>query len=707
PILTYSGQGVRKRGVHAEHHAIIYSGKKPVAFRGEKEKGLEMRSIKFSPDNPRHRLDDASRLNYAKTYTVEYNVKVWFIGKVSADSEWQVRTGYNRVHPPLEIKAERPSDTGGYDAPDRLKSWDQHYDLKPTEDSERSSSPESMGSNEPSRGSSTTSISLGGRPVVHELLVNVVRQDAGLRALCDQAIQKAPWDRLEKNLRRCLVQLSKDIRIEMQSRQAKQAARAIRTFAISAAQSIIRNIELQESTKESGERTAGMYDLSTQVDPNSEGSDDDEMDPIDELEDHMAEFKYFEDLVISSKSFEWFKERFHLCVNPDQARSAVFQQWPHLSPKSSQQSLSYDIAWDLEFFIDTHVKDPTQIGNLIAITGEAVHAEALSCREYLSRACPDISTLLLKSIELLSRHQGVGLEISFENMATASRCLTFVGYENGLIAHGLISVLIPMKILEKDDALQWHLEDKRNQKQSKLARISQVLSSSPAFQDRLKERQPEYLMGKRCFLGLAEHANVVIGTRSYQRRFDWSRSPFAPTEASFTSHSVTFGTGFMGFFGANSTHTRTSTVLQSTICTDQEEDILHVLALGRDNLALLFDTAKNLGWYVPQISLALQMTHAIISAGDYGIYDEDGEIANDGSLSFADPSPDAAAATADAVKKSLRLRVKKHQSELLESESEFEDFRDIFKKVLHTLSNIETNLESAKGDFRKARHVAP
>jgi hypothetical protein len=74
--LTYNGQGVRKRGVHAEHHAIIYSGKKPVAFRGEKEKGLQMRSIKVSPDNPRHKLDDASRLNYAKTYTVEYNVKV-------------------------------------------------------------------------------------------------------------------------------------------------------------------------------------------------------------------------------------------------------------------------------------------------------------------------------------------------------------------------------------------------------------------------------------------------------------------------------------------------------------------------------------------------------------------------------------------------------------------------------------------------------
>jgi hypothetical protein len=74
--LTYSGQGVNKRGARAEDHAIIYSGKKPVALRGEKEKGLSMRSIRVSPESPRHKLDDTSRLNYAKPYTVEYNVKV-------------------------------------------------------------------------------------------------------------------------------------------------------------------------------------------------------------------------------------------------------------------------------------------------------------------------------------------------------------------------------------------------------------------------------------------------------------------------------------------------------------------------------------------------------------------------------------------------------------------------------------------------------
>jgi hypothetical protein len=74
-----------------------------------------------------------------------------------------------------------------------------------------------------------------------------------------------------------------------------------------------------------------------------------------------------------------------------------------------------------------------------------------------------------------------------------------------------------MKELDKDRAIQWHFEDKRKQKPYKLARISQVLSSSPALQDRLKGLQADDLIETRCFLGLAEHANVVIGTKDYQK----------------------------------------------------------------------------------------------------------------------------------------------------------------------------------------------
>jgi hypothetical protein len=108
PIMTYGGQGVKKRGVHAEHHAIIYT-EKAVAARGEKDRGLMKKPIKVIPSSPRHKLDNFSRLNYAKTYTVEYNVKVWFIGKVEKGSEWQLKTDYNRIHPPLDTRGLPPS----------------------------------------------------------------------------------------------------------------------------------------------------------------------------------------------------------------------------------------------------------------------------------------------------------------------------------------------------------------------------------------------------------------------------------------------------------------------------------------------------------------------------------------------------------------------------------------------------------------------
>ena len=74
--MTYQGQGVLKKGVKAEHHAVIHSTEKVVIFKGEKERGMVKKSIRVNPYGIRHKLDQASRLNYAKQYTVEYNVKV-------------------------------------------------------------------------------------------------------------------------------------------------------------------------------------------------------------------------------------------------------------------------------------------------------------------------------------------------------------------------------------------------------------------------------------------------------------------------------------------------------------------------------------------------------------------------------------------------------------------------------------------------------
>jgi hypothetical protein len=54
------------------------------------------------PHSPRHELDRTSRLNYACLYAVEYNVKVWFIGKVHKDFESELIRDYNCVQEQIQ-----------------------------------------------------------------------------------------------------------------------------------------------------------------------------------------------------------------------------------------------------------------------------------------------------------------------------------------------------------------------------------------------------------------------------------------------------------------------------------------------------------------------------------------------------------------------------------------------------------------------------
>jgi hypothetical protein len=92
--MTYGGQGCLKRGVHAEDHAIIYTSTYPEEFAGE---GMRKKPIKVKPYSPQHKLEPASRLNYAKVYTVEYNVKVWFIGEIRKQTFLFLGQGFNHL----------------------------------------------------------------------------------------------------------------------------------------------------------------------------------------------------------------------------------------------------------------------------------------------------------------------------------------------------------------------------------------------------------------------------------------------------------------------------------------------------------------------------------------------------------------------------------------------------------------------------------
>jgi hypothetical protein len=102
PILTYGHEGLTRHGVNPEDHAVVYSSKQqgPRILAGE-ERLITKRPVRIDLDNPAHKLDPTSRLNYAKIYTVEHNVKVLFIGRVANKYKQEVTTTFNAAHPPL------------------------------------------------------------------------------------------------------------------------------------------------------------------------------------------------------------------------------------------------------------------------------------------------------------------------------------------------------------------------------------------------------------------------------------------------------------------------------------------------------------------------------------------------------------------------------------------------------------------------------
>jgi hypothetical protein len=77
---TYSGSGTLKRGLSPQDHAIIHvRGMPPEQTLNEK---LDRLPFAFDPVTAEHKISSASRINFAKAYSVEHFVKVCNVGKI-------------------------------------------------------------------------------------------------------------------------------------------------------------------------------------------------------------------------------------------------------------------------------------------------------------------------------------------------------------------------------------------------------------------------------------------------------------------------------------------------------------------------------------------------------------------------------------------------------------------------------------------------
>ncbi|KAH6676563.1 hypothetical protein B0J14DRAFT_356399 [Halenospora varia] len=92
PIITYTSQGATKTRIKT---MCMVDEPLPTSLDlGPEDQPNKLFRCSSS------QLDSSSRINYAKLYTVEYNVKVWFIGKVSQSLETRVLVG--KTNPDVE-----------------------------------------------------------------------------------------------------------------------------------------------------------------------------------------------------------------------------------------------------------------------------------------------------------------------------------------------------------------------------------------------------------------------------------------------------------------------------------------------------------------------------------------------------------------------------------------------------------------------------
>ncbi|KXJ92821.1 hypothetical protein Micbo1qcDRAFT_194177 [Microdochium bolleyi] len=88
-IFTYQGYGCLKGGSHPEFHGQAYDDRYgvPALLEGEPHVGFAAIPVTILPDKARtERIDDVSRINFSKLYTVEHNIPVQFIGYLGPDS---------------------------------------------------------------------------------------------------------------------------------------------------------------------------------------------------------------------------------------------------------------------------------------------------------------------------------------------------------------------------------------------------------------------------------------------------------------------------------------------------------------------------------------------------------------------------------------------------------------------------------------------
>ncbi|CAD6447404.1 9cb629bc-3ff6-47b6-a860-8eeed4fb7b72 [Sclerotinia trifoliorum] len=307
--------------------------------------------------------------------------------------------------------------------------------------------------------------------------------------------------------------------------------------------------------------------------------------------------------------------------------------------------------------------------------------------------------VVAKGFPVRKRSQGRGLDISFADMALVAGCLSLVMFDDGLIANGLNSVLIPVGELSDDNAIQWHYRPKTAEDRKSRRPTFEIVEETG---DWYKELNPHRLINRRCFLGWVPEASILIGTNFFSDTgITYSAAERVPDNRRVVSYNITLGTGGTGIFTATGSVGLTTSSMPSTITTKTEKDIHEILTDGINDTVLMYDSEKKTAWYLPQSCVVLFLVQARITRHCWQVL-EGNELKH---LKLANPGSGGSEAN-EALKANLNLHLKKENSQPAEGYRE-ETVGSLIKVIWQALDDIGTGLRSIQKEFSRAKEHPP
>jgi hypothetical protein len=316
-------------------------------------------------------------------------------------------------------------------------------------------------------------------------------------------------------------------------------------------------------------------------------------------------------------------------------------------------------------------------------------------------------TVIAYDFPIPGRHEGQGLEVTFDTMVQLTRCLRLTQYDDGLVAEGPECLLIPEKELPQDDALQWHLQWKTTRAECRKTGIPRVLTLD-ILADRFKSRyvtdKPEKLQNRRGFLGWTHTAHIVVGTAGFLRALRYTEQPILNEEGFHrVSHNIGFGLSALP----------ASLTLQVQVAQAYDGNVLYhsqqVKSL-RDRLddsekssIIIYDTSTGTGWQIPESSVILYMVQLYIQRlyiqRGHDVLEPENETLADMSLLSAALEPDGGRAALKTLKACLDLWLSK--------EGQVTTLSEQVDWFLNETSSVEEFLSGALQKARKLKKSPP